>query len=107
MNARARRNHAPCFPPSDSLKIMKILATLVCLAGLCFAQTKVTSVEGITQYRLDNGMEVLLFPDSSKPTVTVNVTYMVGSRHEGYGETGMAHLLEHMLFKGTQKHGEL
>src|SRR5260370_27087521 len=67
------------------------------------AQTKVTSVEGITEYRLDNGLKVLLFPDNSKPTVTVNVTYLVGSRHEGYGESGMAHLLEHMLFKGTTK----
>src|SRR5580698_2785948 len=65
--------------------------------------TKVTSVEGITEYRLNNGLKVLLFPDNSKPTVTVNVTYLVGSRHEGYGETGMAHLLEHMLFKGTAK----
>src|SRR6478609_11678209 len=69
--------------------------------------TKVTSVEGITEYHLPNGLRVLLFPDQSKPTVTVNVTYMVGSRHEGYGETGMAHLLEHMLFKGTQKHKEI
>ena len=64
-------------------------------------------MEGITEYRLDNGLQVLLFPDNSKPTVTVNVTYMVGSRHEGAGETGMAHLLEHMLFKGTQKHKEI
>jgi zinc protease len=65
--------------------------------------TKVTSVEGITEYRLNNGLKVLLFPDNSKPTVTVNVTYLVGSRFESYGETGMAHLLEHMLFKGTAK----
>jgi zinc protease len=63
--------------------------------------TKVTTVEGITEYRLGNGMRVLLYPDQSKATVTVNVTYFVGSRHEGYGESGMAHLLEHMLFKGT------
>ena len=56
------------------------------------------SVEGITEYRLPNGLKVLLFPDSSRPTVTVNVTYLVGSRHENYGETGMAHLLEHLLF---------
>src|SRR5271156_5232326 len=77
-------------------------ATLLVFSGLGFAQTKLTSVEGITQYRLDNGMDVLLFADKSKPTVTVNVTYMVGSRHEGYGETGMAHLLEHMLFKGSK-----
>jgi len=63
---------------------------------------KITSVEGITEYSLPNGLHVLLFPDSSKPKVTVNITYMVGSRQEGYGETGMAHLLEHMLFKETK-----
>jgi zinc protease len=66
--------------------------------------TKVRSVEGITEYQLGNGMQVLLFPDATQSTFTVNVTYLVGSRHEGYGETGMAHLLEHMLFKGTPKH---
>ena len=60
---------------------------------------KVTSVEGITEYALPNGLHVLLFPDNSKPKLTVNMTYLVGSRFEGYGETGMAHLLEHMLFK--------
>ncbi len=65
---------------------------------------KITSVEGITEYHLDNGLKVLLFPDPSKPTITVNITYLVGSRHEGYGEAGMAHLLEHMVFKGTPRH---
>ena len=50
---------------------------------------------------------MLLFPDPSKPTVTVNVTYLVGSQHEKYGETGMAHLLEHMVFKGTQKRADI
>ena len=65
---------------------------------------RVTSVEGITEYRLANGLQVLLFPDPSKQTITVNVTYKVGSRHENYGETGMAHLLEHLVFKGTPKH---
>lgn len=66
--------------------------------------SKEASVEGITEYQLKNGLKVLLFPDQSKPTITVNITYMVGSRHEGYGETGMAHLLEHLVFKGTPKH---
>ncbi|RYD70403.1 MAG: insulinase family protein, partial [Verrucomicrobiaceae bacterium] len=65
---------------------------------------QVTSVEGITEYRLANGLSVLLFPDPSKPTITVNITYKVGSRHEGYGESGMAHLLEHLVFKGTPRH---
>ena len=65
------------------------------------APTKVGTVEGITEYTLPNGLRLLLLPDPSKPVVTVNMTVFVGSRHEGYGETGMAHLLEHMLFKGT------
>ena len=65
---------------------------------------KVTEIEGISEYRLENGVRVLLFPDNSKEVVTVNLTVFVGSRHEGYGEAGMAHLLEHMLFKGTPDH---
>lgn len=68
------------------------------------AAKQVASVEGITEYTLPNGMRVLLFPDQSKPTATVNITYLVGSRHESYGETGMAHLLEHLVFKGTPCH---
>jgi zinc protease len=69
--------------------------------------TRVTSVEGINEYRLANGLKVLLFRDASKATVTVNVTYLVGSVHESYGETGMAHLLEHMLFKGSTNHANI
>lgn len=68
---------------------------------------KITSVEGITEYQLENGLKVLLFPDMSKQTITVNITYLVGSRHEGYGETGMAHLLEHLVFKGTPDHPDI
>src|SRR5690625_1741565 len=67
----------------------------------------VLSAEGITEYALDNGMRVVLFPDSSAPVTTVNVTYLVGSRHENYGETGMAHLLEHLVFKGTPTHEDI
>ncbi len=65
---------------------------------------KVATIEGVTEYRLGNGARVLLFPEASRPAVTVNMTVLVGSRHEGYGESGMAHLLEHMVFKGTPKH---
>ena len=71
------------------------------------APVKITSVEGITEYHLANGLRVLLFPDPSKATVTVNVTYLVGSRNENYGETGMAHLLEHLVFKGTPTHRDI
>jgi zinc protease len=102
------------------MSLTRVLRTVAAIAGVvvlisppaAIAQapaaapslTKVVSVEGITEYRMPNGLRVLLFPDKSKPQTTVNVTYLVGSRHEGYGETGMAHLLEHMQFKGTPKH---
>ena len=68
---------------------------------------KVTTVEGITEYRLPNGLQILLLPDQTKPVATVNITYLVGSRHESYGETGMAHLLEHLLFKGSTGHPKI
>ncbi len=89
------------------MRIVHALAAVLCIAasGWASAQLKpVTEVEGIAEYRLPNGLQVLLAPDDSKPTTTVNVTYRVGSRHENYGETGMAHLLEHLIFKGTPTH---
>ena len=65
---------------------------------------KVVSIEGVTEYQFDNGARALLFPEASRPTITINMTVLVGSRHEGYGESGMAHLLEHLVFKGTPTH---
>ncbi|MFN9470801.1 M16 family metallopeptidase, partial [Acidovorax sp.] len=62
---------------------------------------RVQSVEGIPEYRLANGLKVLLAPDVADDKVSINLTYQVGARHEGNGETGMAHLLEHLIFKGT------
>jgi len=100
---------------------MKVLTSLLAVVLICFT-TNITSaqemkmpegvtagpsVEGISEYNLENGLKVLLFPDQSKPTITVNITYMVGSRHESYGETGMAHLLEHLVFKGTPDHPDI
>ncbi|MGE5451859.1 MAG: M16 family metallopeptidase [Acidobacteriota bacterium] len=76
-------------------------------ASSTVAPAAVRTVEGISEYRLPNGLQVLLIPDDSKPTTTVNVTYRVGSRHENYGETGMAHLLEHLLFKGSPRHPQV
>jgi len=84
-----------------SLVVAAPVAAAQTTPGAPNAPRKIITVEGITEYALDNGLQVLLFPDQSRPTVTVNVTYRVGSRHEGRGETGMAHLLEHMVFKGT------
>ncbi len=76
-------------------------------AAVAPAAKKILSIEGVTEYRLGNGLQVLLYPDDASTTVTVNMTYKVGSRFESYGETGMAHLLEHMNFKGTPQHPKI
>ena len=77
--------------------VLSVSLALYAASRASAAPTKGESVEGITEYQLENGLQILLYPDESKPTVTVNLTIFVGSRHEGYGETGMAHLLEHMV----------
>ncbi len=97
---------------TNQMKISKLLSKTMLLCAVLFLVTffthaqieKTASVEGITEYKLDNGLKVLLFPDNSSQTITVNMTYKVGSKHEGYGEKGMAHLLEHLVFKGTPSH---
>jgi zinc protease len=87
--------------------LVAVLASILFVPFTAAAQTlpagvtRGPSVGGITEYNLANGLKVLLLPDPSQDTITVNVTYLVGSRHESYGERGMAHLLEHLLFKGT------
>ncbi len=89
-------------------RLLAFLLLCFALPGLAAeAPRKVAQVEGVTEYRLHNGLRVLLLPDASSDTVTVHVTYLVGSRHEGYGEKGMAHLLEHMLFKGSKGYPDL
>ncbi|MCD9575630.1 M16 family metallopeptidase [Flavobacterium soyae] len=67
----------------------------------------ITNVEGVKEYSLNNGLKVLLIPDASQSNMVVNIVYNVGSRNEGYGEKGMAHLLEHMLFKSTKNLGDI
>lgn len=95
-------------------RVFGVLAAFALLAGNAFAQLaptpptstapapqRVMTVEGVTEYAFPNGFRVVLAPDASKPQTYVNLVVLVGSRHEGLGETGMAHLLEHMLFKGS------
>jgi len=89
------------------LPALALTAACVAFAAESGAPRKVTTVEGITEYQLANGLRVLLYPDQSQSKVSVNMTVLVGSRHEGYGETGMAHLLEHMVFKGTPQHPQV
>src|SRR5207247_3019733 len=89
------------------LALIGTIALPACRADSPKSPQKGVTIEGITEYRLDNGLRILLYPDQSTSTVTVNLTVLVGSRHEGYGETGMAHLLEHMVFKGTPLHPDV
>jgi len=85
-----------------SVRFLLLPVLCVCAVQALAAQPAlVREVEGVREYRLPNGLQVLLIPDASKPTTTVNITYRVGSRMEGYGQTGMAHLLEHLMFKRT------
>jgi len=84
-----------------------LLGAALCAAssGLAAqAPEKLRSIEGVTEYRLGNGLRLLTVPAPSEDVVTVHITYLVGSRHEGYGERGMAHLLEHLLFRGSTLH---
>jgi zinc protease len=85
------------------------LATFCFTAGAALAQSpqKTVSIEGVTEWRLPNGLKILTIPDPGADTITTHIVYLVGSRHEGYGEKGMAHLLEHMLFKGSKRHPNL
>ncbi|MFN2646667.1 MAG: M16 family metallopeptidase [Burkholderiales bacterium] len=82
-----------------------VAATLLLLFALVALAAElpqaVVSIEGVSEYRLANGLKLLTIPDPSADTITVHIVYLVGSRHEGYGEKGMAHLLEHLLFKGS------
>ena len=92
-----------------SLPLLFVLTSTSYVAAQTQKQsaTFVTQVEGIKEYKLGNGLQVLLVPDQSQSNVVVNIVYNVGSKHEGYGEKGMAHLLEHMLFKSTKNLGDI
>jgi zinc protease len=87
----------------SSAVLLPLLLLFSAAAALAQGAEKAHSIEGVTEYRLQNGMRMLMLPDPGIDTITVHVVYLVGSRHEGYGEKGMAHLLEHMLFKGTER----
>ncbi|MFG1360714.1 M16 family metallopeptidase [Xanthobacter pseudotagetidis] len=75
-------------------------------AGAAVAAPRLADAAGpkITQFRLDNGLEVMVIPDHRTPVVTHMVWYKVGSADEQAGKSGIAHFLEHLMFKGTEAH---
>ena len=96
-----------------SIRIMKLFYTLastytfaLCsvLSGLPQGIEHIQTLDGIQEYRLsENGLRVLLMPNPGLPVATVMVTYQVGARNEVAGTTGATHILEHMMFKGTDR----
>jgi len=93
-------------------KISLIILSFV-IATSVFASTipsefkQISKEGGITEYQLTkNGLTVLLLEDHSAPVLTFMVTYRVGSRNEVTGTTGATHILEHLMFKGTEKYNK-
>ncbi len=79
----------------------KLLLLMVLLLGAVPVFAQDAPMLDVTEYRLDNGLEVILVKDSSAPTVAVNVTYHVGGANDPAGRSGFAHLFEHMMFEET------
>src|SRR6201994_3192990 len=89
----------------SSFRLVSVLATLVSLvipAG-ALAQTTVTSAPPAS-FTLSNGLQVVVIEDHRTPVVTEMIWYKVGSADETPGKSGLAHFLEHLMFKGTEKH---
>jgi zinc protease len=81
------------------------IVLVVAVALLSVLPVAARGQDGVVATTLDNGLRVLLLEDHRSPIVSFQTWYRVGSRNEQRGVTGLAHLLEHMMFKGTQKHG--
>ncbi|HEY1127905.1 MAG TPA: pitrilysin family protein, partial [Roseateles sp.] len=105
--AQAQLAPKPASRPAAKPAIATPAASTAPAAPAVTLPALVRELGGIEEYRLPNGLQILLFPDTTQTTTTVNITYRVGSRHEAPGEYGMAHLLEHMLFKGTQRQKDI
>jgi zinc protease len=82
--------------------VLRVLVVLVLLLG---PAAPTLAADAVTATTLDNGLRVLLVEDHRSPVVSFQVWYRVGSRNETRGRTGLAHFLEHMMFKGTAAHG--
>src|SRR6266571_4264307 len=92
----------------DTLTRMKRLLALLTVAALLAGHSPVVAqpTRGVVATTLDNGLRVLLLEDRRSPIVSVQVWYRVGGRNERPGATGLAHFLEHMMFKGTKRYGK-
>src|SRR5690242_16803213 len=86
------------------MKRFAIAAIAVAVMELsCAAATKAASGPDVAHFTLSNGLEVVVIPDHRTPVVTHMVWYRVGAADETAGKSGLAHFLEHLMFKGTAK----
>src|SRR5215467_7314016 len=92
------------MPRARSGRALLLLGALIALLPLAIARA--AAPPDVTQVTLDNGLQLLVLEDHRSPGVAVQVWYRVGSRNERPGATGLAHFLEHMMFKGTPTHGK-
>ena len=81
---------------------MKYLALLVIAAAALPGGASARDTGPLLRYQLDNGLDVILAPDSRVPKVVVDIAYKVGAVNEPPGRSGFAHLFEHMMFKATK-----
>ena len=88
-----------------SAAMVLVVAVLVAALAVPVATAQAPSSPGVVAATLDNGLRVVLLEDHRSPIVSFQVWYRVGSRNEERGRTGIAHFLEHMMFKGTPKFG--
>jgi zinc protease len=82
-----------------------LIAVVLAAGGLAPAAEPNRTTDAVVAATLDNGLRVLLLEDRRSPIVTVQVWYRVGSRNEARGATGIAHFLEHLMFRGTARYG--
>ncbi len=76
---------------------------LACAAFFAFLPGSATATPAVTEFRLDNGMQVVVIEDHRTPVVTHMVWYRVGAADEPWGRSGIAHFFEHLMFKATKK----
>jgi zinc protease len=93
----------PKAEPVESFYVQKLLMLTLALAGTFACAARASAAPDISDFTLGNGLEVVVIPDHRAPVVTHMVWYKVGGADETPGKSGLAHFLEHLMFKGTEK----
>ncbi|MBA4392129.1 MAG: hypothetical protein C0407_01120, partial [Desulfobacca sp.] len=89
----------------NRISLLILILSLGCLLLGSVSRLQAVNLDQVYETRLSNGLQVLLVTNTKAPVVSVQVWYNVGSRNEPYGQSGLAHLTEHLMFRGTKKVG--